>query len=270
MPLLVQNACSGELFHLQDYTKWQTPFLTTPFSSLTQTLSCYIIAHMAKQRENPTIECACGCGQTLLKYDSRGRERKFLPSHWSRKQPNMREKLACENCGQILKRPQWHIKKVKHHFCCQACAGAWTEQHGTKRGKNNGHYNTITVPCTGCGSPVSKAESLIKRRNHQVYCPNCIHLTRKGRPGFYVGYPSEFSPTLRTKIRRRDKQTCQICGKHHNETGTLHVHHIDYNKANNDPLNLISLCNVCHGQTNYGHQHWTKKLQALMKTRFSA
>lgn len=223
---------------------------------------------MPKRTENPIIECACGCGQTLPKYDSRGRERKFLPSHWSRVQPNTKKTLICENCGKSFERQPWHIKRVKHYFCCQICAGEWVSEHRTKHGKNNGHYNTITVPCAGCGAPVSKAESLIMRRNHNVYCPNCTHLARKGRPGFYVGYPKEFSQALRTKIRRRDKQTCQLCGQHRDNAGTLHVHHIDYNKHNSDPLNLISLCRVCHGKTQFGHEHWTNLLQELMKARF--
>ena len=30
----------------------------------------------------------------------------------------------------------------------------------------------------------------------------------------------------------------------------LHVHHIDYDKINNDPNNLVALCNSCHAKTN--------------------
>lgn len=32
-------------------------------------------------KDNPIIECACGCGQTRPKYDERGRERKYLENH---------------------------------------------------------------------------------------------------------------------------------------------------------------------------------------------
>lgn len=31
--------------------------------------------------ENPIIHCACGCGATLLKYDSENRSRKFISGH---------------------------------------------------------------------------------------------------------------------------------------------------------------------------------------------
>jgi hypothetical protein len=35
--------------------------------------------------DNPQVECACGCGGRLTKYDGQGRPRKYLPRHWLRK-----------------------------------------------------------------------------------------------------------------------------------------------------------------------------------------
>ncbi|MBC8458288.1 MAG: hypothetical protein H8D67_09870 [Deltaproteobacteria bacterium] len=48
-------------------------------------------------------------------------------------------------------------------------------------------------------------------------------------------------------IKDRDQWTCQLCKDcrkrwNHN----LHVHHIDEDKTNNHPTNLISLCDQCH------------------------
>ena len=45
---------------------------------------------------------------------------------------------------------------------------------------------------------------------------------------------------------------CQKCSKYGNV-----VHHIDYDKENNNPNNLISLCRNCHAQTNFKREYWT-------------
>lgn len=34
------------------------------------------------------------------------------------------------------------------------------------------------------------------------------------------------------------------------------VHHIDYNKLNCNPNNLITLCKSCHMKTNFNREYW--------------
>jgi len=60
-------------------------------------------------------------------------------------------------------------------------------------------------------------------------------------------YPTEFTTKLRNQIKQRDNFTCQECNKIESQLKyKLHVHHIDYNKKNNKPENLITLCKSCH------------------------
>ena len=42
------------------------------------------------------------------------------------------------------------------------------------------------------------------------------------------------------------------------ESNRLAIHHIDYDKTNNIPLNLVTLCNSCHTKTNYNRVPWVK------------
>ena len=79
-------------------------------------------------------------------------------------------------------------------------------------------------------------------------------------------YGVDFNSELKHLVKRRDNYTCRLCsGKHKNQD--LHVHHIDYNKMNNDPINLITLCNSCHAKTNGDRNKWEKFLTKLVSSK---
>ena len=76
-------------------------------------------------------------------------------------------------------------------------------------------------------------------------------------------YSVEFNSILKERIRKRDGYRCQECFRHQDELYTetgrrykLLIHHIDYDKKNNQESNLISLCRSCHGQTNFKREDW--------------
>lgn len=48
---------------------------------------------------------------------------------------------------------------------------------------------------------------------------------------------------IRPKILERDNHKCVLC---EDTEGRLHVHHIDVDRDNNEPRNLLTLCNSCH------------------------
>jgi hypothetical protein len=70
-------------------------------------------------------------------------------------------------------------------------------------------------------------------------------------------YNIDWTKTLRRSIRERDKYTCQIC-KIPQEDYAFSIHHIDYNKENCNPNNLITLCKSCHTKTNFNRPYWIK------------
>jgi len=70
-------------------------------------------------------------------------------------------------------------------------------------------------------------------------------------------YPQDWTDDLKESIRKRDNYICQECGIHQDELNRkLHVHHIDYDKKNCNPINLITLCIPCHMKTNYNKGYW--------------
>jgi len=78
-------------------------------------------------------------------------------------------------------------------------------------------------------------------------------------------YPFDFDKELKESIRKRDNYKCLLCGKPEIEDmKKLHIHHIDYDKKNLDPKNLISLCNSCHSKTVAHREFWKNKLSVLV------
>jgi len=72
-------------------------------------------------------------------------------------------------------------------------------------------------------------------------------------------YGLDFNRDLKEVIRNRDRRKCQICEKTELENKEkLSVHHIDYNKQNNNIDNLVSLCRNCHRKTNFNRNNWIK------------
>lgn len=82
-------------------------------------------------------------------------------------------------------------------------------------------------------------------------------------------YGKEFTKRLKVQIRKRDNYQCQICNKQFiekkdNNKIFLTIHHIDFNKNNNDISNLICLCNVCNTNCNFKRNYWKWQLKIFM------
>jgi hypothetical protein len=55
-------------------------------------------------------------------------------------------------------------------------------------------------------------------------------------------YGPDWTEELRAQIMSRDQGCCQLCGA----AEALQVHHVDLNRANSEPRNLLTLCASCH------------------------
>ena len=79
-------------------------------------------------------------------------------------------------------------------------------------------------------------------------------------------YGLDFNNRLKEQIRKRDNYVCQRCGITQEELGRkLDTHHVDYDKTNNKPENLISLCPICHGKTNFNREYWTEHFRKIIE-----
>jgi len=74
-------------------------------------------------------------------------------------------------------------------------------------------------------------------------------------------YSPDWTETLREMMRQRDNYICQKCGKTQKEEiktigCKLTIHHIDYDKKNCNPDNLITLCRRCNLKANFNREYW--------------
>ena len=52
--------------------------------------------------------------------------------------------------------------------------------------------------------------------------------------------------------------------------GKTYIHHIDYDKINNNIINLISLCKECHSKTNSNREFWRNYYTNKMEVKILA
>lgn len=142
-----------------------------------------------------------------------------------------------------------------------------------KKGFHKTTSTQIKLNCVVCNKEFLEKPCHAKNRQYCSYaCMAEAYKTRligKNNPNFLGGksfepYPLGWNKTFKEQIRYRDGYECQICRVPEVELiRKLDVHHIDYDKKNIDPSNLISLCIPCHIKTNGSREHWKQ----LLKTR---
>lgn len=113
-----------------------------------------------------------------------------------------------------------------------------------------------------------REHSEVMKLNNPMKRPEvAVKLRGKGNGNWHHGrayepYTADFTDSLKDEIRARDGYVCQLCGVPQAEClRLLDVHHIDYDKRNNDKGNLVSLCIACHGKTNGKREYYKSYLK---------
>jgi len=85
----------------------------------------------------------------------------------------------------------------------------------------------------------------------------------------FLPYPMGWHKRLRDAIRKRDNFTCALCGKI--QTTRRHsIHHINYDKEDLRPENLVTLCIGCHLKTNHEREYWENLFMMVYVPDFPA
>jgi len=131
--------------------------------------------------------------------------------------------------------------------------GYWTGKKMSEDAKNKMRLHSI-----------GKTHSEEVRRKISLALKGCENGNWQGGKSFEP-YTIQFNKELKELIRQRDGYKCQLCGMPECENmRKLSIHHIDYNKKNCLPSNLISLCIKCHLKTNTKREYWKKYCEVIL------
>ena len=134
--------------------------------------------------------------------------------------------------------------------------------------------------CLECNIDFYVKPSQVKRGRGKYCSKSCFNLAKKeickgegnnqfgkhwaignGNPNWRggiqksIGYTWDFKRIAKL-IRKRDDHKCVLCGMPQEEQKKkLTVHHIDENKINNNPSNLMTVCNSCHCKLHKPHRY---------------
>ena len=116
---------------------------------------------------------------------------------------------------------------------------------------------TIDIQLT-LDSFVGDGEPLCRRRpelnGFKGLCYYCPHSERRGADLVCTAFGSAIRARdkyslkgwkeIRKRILARDGRRCTLCGA----SEELHIHHVNLNKTDDNPDNLLTLCEICHAR----------------------
>lgn len=218
--------------------------------------------------------CKCGCNKRVVKLGNR-----FINGHNARTPKHLAIyktheyliKVTGKNNSNWGKHCANRIKREIRECKCR-CGKTFECKVNSKQRFIHGHYICgknnpmrllknrlkITGKNNPMRNPVNQTKHLEAVRNSANRAKHTGENSSQWQGGIsFEPYSSEFNGKLKYSIRKRDNNTCQLCKKTEKNNGRkLDVHHIDYNKKNSVPSNLISLCHDCNSVVNSDRNFW--------------
>jgi hypothetical protein len=196
--------------------------------------------------------------------------------HWEDTEYTPSEKptvtVECDYCGGPAEKTELQLERFENAYCSPSCQYAvLSEQTGEDARAWDG--GKVKIECEWCGEPdkVKPAEvdnsrfcsqgCMIEWRSDFYSGENHPRWTENPKYRYYGPNWEEQSE----KCRKRDNQTCQVCGLSNEDSlelwgESLTAHHIirfydfESHKIANQLPNLVASCKVCHGYLDSGRK----------------
>jgi len=238
----------------------------------------------------PAKLCECGCGQpTQIARQTRnvcghvkGQPIRFIHGHHARGKNNPKWrggkiKVNCAWCGKEKEVIPYYVTRLNNFFCNNKCHGKWKSENTT--GKNNHMWRALVkVNCAWCKQELYRIPSQVKCYEN-LFCDTACHgkwmsenvcgiNSPQWKGGISFGaYCAIFSDEeFKESIRGRDDHKCQnpYCRGNIKLNQALTVHHIDYDKKECRPDNLITICRSCNASANKDREWHEAWYQAIL------
>ena len=240
--------------------------------------------------------CKCGCNQNVLWSKYKLHWNKYIKGHSTKGQKRSRKtknkirislknrkfsKKRCKNISKGLTGRKIPSKICKKMSIAIRKRFQNPEEHkklsiaAKKRWENPKERKRIGKSIKKRWQKPGERERMSKARIEKLKDPKELKKISGENNGNWKGgisfefYSCVFNNQLKESIRKRDNYICQLCNKKQNKR-KLDIHHIDYNKKNCNPKNLISLCRSCHAETSYNRKVWVRVFQKIIKNIYSS
>jgi hypothetical protein len=139
----------------------------------------------------------------------------------------------CPSCEQPFW-ARWDAVRKKHiTFCSRECVNVWQRR------------NKVRVVCPECGKERWCRQSKVRR-----YCSMACYQSRRDREHQERIVQGHVFASSRSVRGGAMKDNCQLCG-YNKCPGILQLHHLDQNKKNNVPENMLCVCPTCHMEIHF-------------------
>lgn len=159
-------------------------------------------------------------------------------------------KIKCDNCQKYYQTTPSRIKFYKKHFCSVKCQKFYRK------------HKTPDVICHNCNKKFHLIPFHIRNNKHHFCSYKCKFEFQKHDPFWSEKMKGNKNPMwkgekasenagrARARTLYPEKTPCIKCGAKNS-----HRHHIDGNPLNNQPSNILRLCNLCHIKHDNRIQH---------------
>lgn len=219
----------------------------------------YLLDVYASIKDQPFDDvklCECGCGRATTVY--KGRSRRFIRGHSSQGRvfsAQHRANIAKVKRGLV----PWNKGKVHP---------SETREKIRIKALGRTPWNKGIPRTEECKKKISLNHADCSGKNNSNY-GNGSKITKDRNPNWHGGisktpYPFDFDDELKDLIRKRDGYLCRLCGVDHNGRRKMPIHHVDYDKTNCNPTNLITLCGSCHSKTTSRREYWAEHFGGML------